>query len=312
MRRTFVVLALVCAGCGADFTPGSYLERTRVIGGVIEVEGEPDRAMPRRGETATLTLEVAAAAGREPVGTWVLFACAAEPSPTGEPECMGEPFAASTTSTPAPSPSLTVTVPEDLPEETQVFVAGVFCEEGEPELGAFEDAGDLDDDTVCTEGRGQILTQQWRLDRDAGNRRPRFGEAPLMLEGEPWRETGGCEDPEAPRLGAREDAFVIEIAPFDDAMRETYVRWTQDIPPEQVEKREALFVSHLTTHGELERQFTVFEVDGEPPRALEWSAVDLEGELLVLESETTVRLHFGVRDRRGGADFLTRRFCLTP
>src|SRR6185503_5792072 len=65
---------LFIAGCGPDFAPASLIDKTRVLGARIEVEGAPDRAAPMPGETANVSWLVTAPAGTSPLA-WTFAAC---------------------------------------------------------------------------------------------------------------------------------------------------------------------------------------------------------------------------------------------
>ena len=96
----------------------------------------------------------------------------------------------------------------------------------------------------------------------------------------------------------------LELVGLAGVMRDAFEAPTNDVPPQTVELREVLLVSHHATAGELERQFGVLD-DDETPSPFSWKPAELT-------ERTTVRFYFGLRDQRGGADFLVRDVCVDP
>lgn len=301
-------------GCGSDLEPGSFIERPRVIGAELAVVGAPERPIPRRGETVAVRW-VVARPEEAPSATFTYFmaACEAEASPAGHAFCAEEPFAFAERAAPSEdAPTLELSCPEGLAEGRQLLVFGVLCPEGAPDLDAVVGAQELDDDTVCTVGRGQLISQSLRVDRDAENTSPRWPEDAVLRDGVPWQSSVCGDGGVTWSLSAdpARDFFEIGFAGFSDDLRESYEVTTRDQPPRTVEQRESLLISHLTTVGEMERQFSRIDDDESPDPVVEWTFDLAEGELPA--TGRTVRFHLGLRDQRGGASFQERSLCVLP
>ena len=78
IMTNFLLLGLAggifLAGCGPTFDPASLIDTTRVVGARVEVEGAPDRAMPRPGETANVTWLVTSPEATPPL-SWAFAVC---------------------------------------------------------------------------------------------------------------------------------------------------------------------------------------------------------------------------------------------
>ena len=75
--------------------------------------------------------------------------------------------------------------------------------------------------------------------------------------------------------------------------------------------REVITLSHFTSGGELERQFSVWEGDvvAMPEGSeIEWTPTDITPSA----DGTLVRFWFVARDGRGGLTFTTRAACVVP
>ncbi len=295
MNRVMCAVLLLSA-CGDDFAASWLLEEPRVVGAELEVVGSPERPIPARGESVDVRW-VVAAADLDDDFTWVAGACEAQPSPVGRPICAGEPFFVAGSETPTTeAPTFRIEVPLEIDAENEVLMLGVLCPQGIPnaQLG---NSRELNINTVCTEGQGQILLQSIRTHVDTENISPVWPDPAIFVDGQVWR---GDECFEVSAASTVE----ITLGEFPESMRETYLRTTNDIPPREVELREVLLVSHLITHGELSRQFSA--IDGESEiRPIEWEAPDIP-------PSEPVRVVLGLRDQRSGADFIERTLCVVP
>lgn len=309
-----LVCALALVGCGSELDPGSFVERPRVIGAELSVVGAPERPIPRRGESVVVRWIVARPESNPSASfTYFMAACEAEPSPAGGAFCAEESFAFAERTTPSEeAPTLELPCPEDLVEGRQLFVFGVLCSEGAPDLEALGDTELLDDDMVCTEGRGQIISQTLRIDRDSENTSPTWPEGSILREGTPWQDSVCGDGGPAWSLSAdpERDFFEIQIVGLPAELRESYEVTTVDSPPRVVEARESLLISHLTTVGEIERQFSRIDDDESPDPILEWT-LDLTEDELPPEGRT-VRFYIALRDQRGGAAFREHSVCVVP
>ncbi len=294
--RAVALLALVWLGCGDEPDPGSLILSARVIGGVTQVEGAPERAVPASGEAFSVRWIVAQPTRGPESFTWQLAACVARPSPVGRPFCVEPPFFLAEGARSVEAPAARIEVPAGLGEDAEVLLLGVLCREGVPDTSAVNPR-ELSAFTVCTEGVGQIVAQSLRVASAAENLRPLWPENAARWAGGEWPGPEECVV--VPKEGV-ELAFVG----LEGVTRDTFGVPTEDVPPQIVELREALIVSHHATAGELERQFGVLD-DDEAPSPFTWKPAELT-------ERTTVRFYFGLRDQRGGADFLVREVCVDP
>lgn len=292
----FLSAVLLVSACGDDFAESWLLEEPRVVGAELSVVGAPERPIPALGESVDVRWVIAAADANEDF-TWVAGACEAQPSPVGRPICAAEPFFVAGTETPTTEePGFQIAVPTDLDPDNEVLMLGVLCPEGVPNA-QLANSRDLNINTVCTEGQGQIVLQSIRTNVDSANVSPVWPEPSIFVDGAEWRD-GECLEVSAA------STVEITLGEFPDSMRETYTRTTNDIPPREVELREVLLVSHLITHGELSRQFSA--IDGESEiRPIEWEAPDIP-------PSEPVRVVLGLRDQRSGAHFIERALCVVP
>src|SRR5947208_6952745 len=77
VRRALLLGLLGCiftAGCGPEFDPASLVDKTRVLGARIEVDGAPDRAAPVPGEVANISWLVTSPGATPPLA-WAFAAC---------------------------------------------------------------------------------------------------------------------------------------------------------------------------------------------------------------------------------------------
>src|SRR4051794_12146931 len=84
-----LIFGLFTIGCGPEFDPASLIETTRVVGARVEIEGAPERAMPRPGETANVRWLVTAPEVPPPLH-WTFAVCASGSSSLG---CESAPLA---------------------------------------------------------------------------------------------------------------------------------------------------------------------------------------------------------------------------
>ncbi|MFO7179809.1 MAG: hypothetical protein DIU78_014010 [Pseudomonadota bacterium] len=293
------VLAL--SGCDDPLVPVELIEKARVLGARLEVEGAPERAAPAPGESARVRFLVVAPELDLETG-YALQACFAEWSPSDLPACKGEPFARAERSTPdARAPVLDLVLPE-YPADARVprlLVRGVICADGAPS----DEGGER-----CAPNAAPLRVSfdlELPGPDDAPNLNPSLPDDALTLDGEAWppasaRETA-CRELDVPEVPVG-SAHVIRVA-LPERAREA-------VPPpiEGAPEFESLLVSHFATHGELERAFSPLPGTGTSlDVTVTWTAPATapdDGEL--------ARFWFVVRDGRGGADFVERAVCVVP
>jgi hypothetical protein len=315
VRRTVALLGLlgVVPGCTDDIVPASTIERTRVIGARVEVDGDPAVAQPAPGDRATVRFFVVDAAEPVPV-SWALVACPASLNTRGATFCAGMPAGVSFVETPGTErPSIDVAVPPAaaLGDAREILIAGIVCGGGRPVFDMMEMEGGCEGDGVSE--TLVTLTVPIALGGAAPNRNPSIDGLVVRLSDRAL-ELAPVADPAALPLTDCTTTPGVTVVPRDDgdvtlattgldAEREDYV--DADGMP-----REERFLMSTFNDGtsELEQQFAFFD---------EANLMD-ETELLLPKARnlapggTLVRLHFVVRDQRGGIAMTSRAVCVTP
>ena len=322
-------------GCADDFDPGSLIQDLRVLGVSAEVVGDDERTQPRLAEEVQLSV-ITFAPEENPSFTWTMFACLTEGAIFGGlGDCVGEPLASELVDElTEEAPNLRFTIPEDALEfASQVIVLGVVCPVGVPSL---DDLGSDEADfagNLCRDpdDPGEPFTATVNIDTGQGNQRPRFTEDAISVDGQPWppldSTSPDCADPEEgvpvfSRASLAEEGegefrdLPIRITGFS---REDLEEFTVigDSPPREIPQQESLQISHFTTAGELERQFSAIddeenEEDLDLSPEVDWSLPDLEELPELPASGVAVRFAFLVRDGRGGIDSTNRALCIIP
>lgn len=296
--RVLVALALASGGCGDPLVSVERIASLRALGARVEVEGDPDRALPLPGETAAVRFFVAAPELSPSFG-FGLIACEASPGEVGTPTCAGEPFSSVYTEPAADAPSLTFTVPDGMDAEGRVAVLGVLCEGEAPRADSIP--------PVCENEsiEHRVSLGLWLPGDGEPNRNPDFADGAVAFDGEPLAAAAPVEGA-CVGLGFLEvtqgtnHRFSVTLAdddrdslPTDDGVG----------PP-----REGLQVSHFSTSGELDRAFSfVSGDDGALSVSVDWKAPGGIG-----EGGHPVRFFFVVRDFRGGSAFTERALCVVP
>jgi hypothetical protein len=288
LRAFGAVAVLSNAGCDDPLTRVDLVANVRVLGGRVEVEGEPERASPAPGETASVRWLVAAPELFPALG-WAFSVCPAAPPGGSLPSCAAEPFAMSMSEKPVPGePRIDFTVPDDL-DARALAVFGVVC----PGSGPTFSPGGFD----CAGPGGRLVSLDFELQTaEASNLNPVLEPDALTLDGDSLPEGMDCAT--LPSV-ARGSSHTLELW-LDESDRDSVESETSADP-----SKEELQVSSFTTAGSLERVFTVFEADdSELVASVRWKApeaVPLDG---------FVRLFFVVRDLRGGSDWIERFVCV--
>jgi hypothetical protein len=290
------LLALAAAACGPQYDPPSLIEAPRVLGARIEVAGAPDRAMPRPGESFTVTWLVSAPGDVPPLG-WAFALCA--PGRGGALACDGTPLAIYTGH--ENPPRLTITMPAGQPQGLVLY--GRICAASEP---IFDPASGY---PACSNG-GTGTTASLGIPVQTGaeqNHNP-HAEASFTFDGQPWGPTRGADGCAglAPVVAGSKD-HVIAFA-SSGADREPYTTMAGD-PPVPTAAREGLQISQFTTAGKLKSAFTFIDPDDardSTPVAVKWTAPAADK----VPAGAVVTLTFVARDGRGGVDWTTRMLCV--
>lgn len=296
--RVILVLALASSACGDPLVSVERIASLRALGARVEVEGDPARALPLPGETATVRFLVAAPEVAPSFG-FGLVACEASPGEVGTPTCAGEPFSSVYTEPASDAPALTFTLPDAMAADGRVAVLGVLCEGEAPRTGSVP--------PVCNDGaiEHRVSLGLWLPGDEEPNRNPNLAEDAIAFDGEPLAATTPVE-------GACAGLGFVEVPErtnhrFSVALREG----DRDALPAEDgvgPSREGLQVSHFSTSGELDRAFSyVSGNDSELSVSVDWKAPHGIG-----DGGHPVRFFFVVRDFRGGSAFTERSLCVVP
>jgi hypothetical protein len=319
-RRTGLLLlclagasfASLLSGCGPTFDPASLINTTRVLGARIEIEGAPDRASPRPGETANVTWLITSPAATPPLG-WAFALCA--PGTVGGKTALGcESAPLALFQGTASPPRLTISVPaaDGLAAATSLILYGEICS-GAGSTPTFDPQSGI---PGCTGGGGTTTSLSIPLQLgDDANHNP-VADRTFTFDGMAWPALAAGGDPcvAGPRVsagaGAKDHVIGNTTAGSD---REAYTVTVGD-PPQSMSTpmRESLQISQFTTAGKLKSQYAFVEatddnaattvaVTWEAPKAAEVPPVGLP-----------VTFTFVVRDNRGGIDWTTRVACVGP
>lgn len=303
--RLAPALLLLVAACGDPLKPPGLIEEPRVIGGKIEVDGEPRRAWPAPGEGATVRWLVGYPAQKVPT-TWGLLVCPGLPQSTGVAECAGAPIATAVNEAPSTEePSLHFELPggDALAGVERAVALGLLCDAGVPVWrGSITDSG-------CSDPAARPLkvSLEIGIERDGEeNHNPDLTAATVALDDQTWDpappgdEAGArCEGGEArPAIAAGSGAHRISI--------ETSAGDREAIPSTGL--REPLELTVLVTGGDLDRPYGVIEGDAASDR-LEFT---WEAPATAPAAGVIVRLYVVGRDRRGGVDWAERALCVSP
>jgi hypothetical protein len=295
---------LFIAGCGPAFDPASLVTSTRVVGARIEVEGAPDRASPKPGETADVTWLVTSPEATPPLA-WTFAVCAAG---TSTPACLQAPLARFD-GTATPRIAIPVPAAATLGSATSLTVFGGIC-------AGVDSVPELDPQTglaSCTNGgHGTTVSVDVPLQlADDANHNPTADRA-FTFDGVTWPAPSTTDDPcaQGPRVTAGSKDHVIGNT-TEGVDREVYTLVMGD-PPAPTPARESLQVSQFTTAGKLKSQFSFVEaIDPNATTTVDvtWDAPEAAD---VPSTGVEVTFTFVVRDDRGGTDWTTRTLCVTP
>ncbi|HEX3694861.1 MAG TPA: hypothetical protein VH374_05665 [Polyangia bacterium] len=300
---------ILLAGCGPTFDPASLITTTRVLGAQVAVEGAPDRASPRPGETANVTWLITAPDATPPLG-WA-FALCTPGTVEGKTAlgCESAPLALFQGTATPPRIAIAVPAADALGSATSVILYGEICA-GPGSMPMFDPQSGI---PGCTGGGGTTASLVISLQQgDDANHNPTADRA-FTFDGQAWPVAAGG-DPCAmgPRVSAGTTDHVIGNT-TEGSDREPYTVMAGNPPlSTATPARESLQISQFTTAGKLKSQYafvestdanaaTTVDVTWEAPKAAEVPAAGLP-----------VTFTFVVRDNRGGIDWTTRAACVGP
>jgi hypothetical protein len=286
------------AGCGEEFDPPSLITGTRVLGAVVQVDGDETRATPQPGETATVTWIVVAPDDVPPLG-WAFVVCPAGPG-ANEAACAAAPlFTAQGTGT--PQFRLPVPAADGLGDTSRLTVIGQICDGGVPGL-------DPQTGMPACPGAGATATIDIHLQRTAdANHNPALAARPIWFDGAAGPADDGTLDcTSLPTVAAGSKHHVLRLATLAED-RETIVTPAADPAAAPTTTREMLQISSFDTDGDLGQTYAFVPADDASPEAdveIKWDAPD------VAPAEGRVRFYFVARDLRGGVGLATRAVCV--
>jgi hypothetical protein len=278
-------------GCDEPLKSVELIAEPRVLGGRVEVDGDPGRAAPAPGELATASFLLASPELSQPLG-FAFAVCPTLERRGTRPECASAPFAdVFSANGESDTPSITFEVPAELDPSGRLAVLGVICPNGTPSAdGKSCDGADP----------GTPIALELELARDDDtNLNPELLPEDLSLDDAAWPELPPVEG-DCAGLGFADVAVGskhrLGIA-LDDADRDPLLH-----PSKLDPTRESLQLSHFTTAGDLEHAFQSIAWDSEQlAREVEWTAPKEPG---------LVRFWLVVRDFRGGSAFTERAVCV--
>ncbi|MFZ5890866.1 MAG: hypothetical protein ACOY0T_07440 [Myxococcota bacterium] len=276
----FGALALVAVGCEDPLKPGQRLDEPRVLG--VRVSNSMDGgALLIPGQAAELEVLVAAPEG--PVAARLAYRiCRAADSQRDVPYCAENAFAQGELEVSATR--IAFDVPAGLAPGARVAVLGVVCIGGEPLLA--EEPLDF----RCSNAVPPLrLSFDAQVADDSGfNANPDLSELQVEIAGQliPLSEASvaaSCEDttpvlPPSAKLELR-----LEVG------------------ARAREAGEELQLSHFSTLGELERQYSFISAGAPTALNIEWDSRGVSG---------AVKQYVVVRDGRGGVSWASFGFCV--
>lgn len=269
--------ACLLLACGDPLKDAQNLDEPRVLG--VRIDGGAGSSRVTPGVDLQVDLLLAGPAG--PVEAEVAFAvCVGAPSDRGVPTCAGDPFLEGTAlSSDLP---ISVEVPSGVEEGARVIVLGVACRDSGPTLS--------DDplDWACATGDAPLRFsfESSVASQDETYRNPDLSEIDVAVSGTPL-------EPDGPNAAPTCDAAAITVAA--DQKHEVRI----DLGSASTETGEGLQVSHFSTSGEFERQFTFLDA-GQTAFSLAFEAGS---------ADEAAKQYLVVRDAYGGVSWVSFGFC---
>lgn len=307
---------MLALACGPSPDPTFLVVKPRIIGATYAVDGAPERASARPGES--IRVEFLLTQKEEPVmNTWAIIVCRPAATAFGIGFCEeGEPLSFAIGATPTlDAPSFAVDVPEG-PAENLLFI-GAVCMGGQVNLDINMDAAAEITNPCVDEGVGQLITGDiFVADEGEDNFSPAIGE--VRFDDAVWtaqpESLSGCEGLDMPQIQtATTDEHTIEVdavpgsrEPFMDRSFDPPVATNEDLPVAFYASD--LGVSNLYSVIDADPDDTAFE-------ATPFAEITYITEEIVDPVDAggrVVRFDIVMRDDRGGMDRVTRALCLLP
>jgi hypothetical protein len=313
----FPLLALFgTSACIDPMSPGSFIEDPRVLGAAVSVDGDPSRATPAPGESATVRFFVATPTDDTSTFGWAFVPCVRSPASLSVPVCQGAPAITDITMGTGAEPTARVTVPsaEALAGAKQMIVTGIVCANGTPTIDGPNMAPGCSPST--TKSQPLFLTIGIATDEPSTNENPVASDLTTTFDGAEWTAPAttpvtGCRS----ASGVANLPFVREgdelgiTIDFAGVLRESYEKTIAGDPPLVRTQLEVLQLSHFSTNDGMERQFSIIDENSTSTFAkVKWKAHNADFDV----SGTRVDFFFVLRDDRGGVDWIARSVCVVP
>lgn len=277
---TFTALgALASIACGDPLKDAQIIEEPRTL--AVQIEAEGGSARPGAGEEATARIVFAGTEGPQEVNLAYRI-CEAADSARGVPYCKGPIYEEGTLDSVESLAEIAFVVPAAAAAGTRFAVLGVACPTDNPSLA--EDPNDWSCDGP--EAPLAFSFDAW-VGGEGPNENPDFSDLMIEVEGQVALAETPSEAPSCangtPQVSAGEKVKVgID---YGSLVREDG-EWLQ--------------VSHFSTSGQYERQFTILEPEEELTTEIEWEA----------GSAGASKHYLVVRDGLGGVSFATFSVCV--
>ena len=280
-RRAFALAALlaVAAGCGEPVEPASRLERPRVLGAVTSLPSDPANAAP--GADDPIRVAIFTASRDAESGAFASHALRVCPSDMGTTDyvCGGPelPFRED-----GHDPVITV---EPVHASGELAVFGVMCATG---TATFDRAARAFRGTCDDGSHPAELVVRVRVGGPP-NKNPVVPNDAVKLDGAALGPSArsGCEGAAPVHVRADGQKHALALA----------------VPASSVEPGDSFVLSHLATHGKLDRLYST--LDDANAASVDWEA---PGELSA--PRETARFHVVFRDGRGGVATTVASICL--
>lgn len=287
MRRSFgLVLLLPLWSCADALKDAQTLEEPRVLG--VRLATADDQASPPPGQDAAFEVLLAGPGGTLDARLAYQL-CRAESSTRGVPFCAGPALAEGTV--PLDGTSIPLAIPGDLASGAPLALLAVACLTSEPRLNK---------EPLDWRCAGDEPALRFSFDARAGgsdfsNRNPDLAELTVSLDGsdvalDELRAPASC-DGDAPTIGAN---AIHRVAISLGASAREPNDGSSDTA------LEALQLSHFSTGGSFERQFSFVDADQPAEAALTWRAP---------AAGVPVKQYLVVRDGRGGVSWTSWSVC---
>ncbi len=279
MKNIWILAAFgVCSlGCDDALEPAQRIDEPRVLGVRLSTERGEASLVP--GEPALAELLLAGPDGPQAARIAYRF-CEAASSQRGVPYCVSDAFAEGVTDVSAGP--LVFDVPTTLEPGARLALLGVGCPDGEPTLADTP----LDDRCSSAAKPLSFSFDAW-TQRDVPRLNPDLAGLTVTLAGDifatsPAHTAPACDDATPSLEAGQKHLLELDLGPASASTNE-------------------LQISHFSTRGKLERQFSFLAEKQAPRVTLTWHTPREAG---------PVKQYLVVRDGSGGVSWATWNVCV--